>query len=629
MEGKSRISNRWKGIFLWGAQTVIMIVCCTTISWNTYSLVTLFFLYLIITYFDFLIFRQKEDEVKESESHFYSFGFFKQIELDEETELTEQSKTLIDKCKQIEKLAALKPEQNENIVSLEIPIPEMSSKNNELPYKDYVFKLKSLPEDTPIMIGLEQFILSIHPKEELIDFTHSLMTSLEGSASEFLKNSYNDLCDFVQNTGHNIAIDVTFQNPDFLHTFFSNLSNELAGHFKSELSGYILRHNLEDGKIAEVIFKDFGKAVGQTVVDFDGIHNFEGYVHYFYNNAHDAIFENVSDIDVFQPDFDFSPSGHVPCISVVIEGFRQIDKLIDDKTDVQTAIKYFGIKIGGKTAGATVGSMIVPVIGSLIGAMIGGYIGSKIANEYIRKDFDDALQEYNNAIEQYNQKKTVVQRNLASSQVCVDRKIRNAALKEQNSFNNIKRHCPLSDESPINTVYAVNISLKDYLVNLYLNCANVFNEKGLLKYYNISSESLRCKRLLKHLHKTISMTYDVKNDYISSLEKFLLIQSTLEKNQPLLQKYIIQQEHLLYSDIIADCNNYLDSAIKNYNLILFIWYQTVYMSYKNAINNIVKETNTQFEWLQHEFKRNHQILENESDNVEYKKRNVEKEKNKI
>jgi hypothetical protein len=279
--------------------------------------------------------------------------------------------------------------------------------------------------------------------------------------------------------------------------------------------------------------------------------------------------------------------------------------------------------------GASIGSAIVPVFGGFLGAIIGGFIGTKMANGIIRQDFDEALDGYNKAIEKYNLKRNEVQKELVRSQVSVDKSIRGIALNEYIDFNNIKSKSPLSDEAPINTIYTINIVLRSYLVELYYDCKKAFIKDGLLKYYNISGEGFACKKLLKQLYKIISSPCDMKINYLETLEQLLLMQSVLDKNQKILQEYGIGQKYLHYSNIISDCDDFLDFNIERYNLILFLWYQTVYLAYKNSINRIIEKTNSQFEWLQNQFSEKHNILEQEASVVQEKFGKVEKEKAKI
>ncbi len=623
--------NYWV-IGLLVVQTTLFAACLVMLKWNVIALLILLPAFLLLSCVEIFAFCQSKTDIIPLSPHLNSFDFFDEEELQEKKyELDDKSKMLLECCKKIEELSTLMPTNNENIKRLEIPVPD-NPKENELPYKSYVNTLQNLPSNIPIMIGFEQFILSIRPKEELIDFIHSLMESLKDNTSEFLKNSYNDLCDFLANAAHNL----TLQNPDFVNDLFSNFWNALLKHFESvfdfyHLSQDILTQGFLKG-LVNVVSNDACKSFIKTLFDNDGVimDNFKTHISDLGDNLRDTFTENIPDLDIFQPEFDFS--FHFPYISAVVEAYNEIDRLKSDKTDTRTAIKNYGIRIGFKTYGMYVGGVIgsfVPVIGSFVGAIIGGIISTKIANKIIRQDYDAAVEEFNNAIEAFNRIRSNVQKELADKQVRVDREIRKTAKEEKENFKKIKSHCPLSDDTPINTIYSVDIVIKDYLVDLYYRCLKVFKQKGLLKNNNRSIESLSCKRLLQQLGRTISTVSYVENDCIKNIEKLLLIKPVIETNQPLFEKYGIMQKYFVYNDVIAICTDYMEMAKNRYNIILIVWYTQIYMSYRNSINRIVEKTNMEFKSLQLLFEVNQEILVKEHKKLDPKKEKVERERDKI
>ena len=599
-------------------------------SWNILALFLCIFLYLALSVIEFFIFCRVDEKTESSHSHLYSFGFFDEIDLDEEYKLDEKCEILLNRCYKIEKLSKLHPEQNENIVSLEIPIPKESGKGNKFRYEEYVFKLKNLSKETPAMVGLEQFILSVHPKEELVDFSHYLMGYLKDESSELLNKSYDDLCNFVTNTGHNLDNFIHLDKEMWMK-FLGNLSDELLGHFKSQINFLELKEHLDAGKHIEVFGKDILIAGLHTFPDFDSLHDIQLHFQEFVHDVGKTISENAPSWDILQPDFDFA--AHIPYITAVVEAYRQINKLANDKTDRESAVKNWSIKFGSKAAGITIGGIIgtavFPGIGTWVGGIIGGIIGGKIANEYIRKDFDKAVENYKKAVEEYNELKAKAEKHFKKARKKVDKKIRLKAIKESEEFKKKKEHCPLSDRLPIYTVYSANIIIREYLFNLYYACLKEFRKQNLIGYGLLSPEGRKYRKLLKYILTSIPEVNDVKNDPIGSLKKMLYAQMVIQNNRTLLEQFGSIQAQLQYGDIISDTIEKVEDSLSVYNMVLFLWYYRVFEAYHKSINRIANKTDKLFKWLEDQCEEQQDMLKDATEYVDEKERKVKIEMAKI
>lgn len=592
-----------RGIVVLIIQTILFVVCCTTMNWNPLALFLAIFLYLSISVIEFFIFcRAKEETEHSSHSHLYPFGFFEGIELDEKYELDEQCQILLDRCYKLEKLSQLHPEQNEHIVNLEIPVPERPSISNELPYKDYIDLLKRLPEQNQCIQGIGQFISLVHPKEELVDFAKTLISSLQYDTSVWLDHSVDDISDFLKNTIQKLIDGLTFQYPEIWKDFFTNFLYAIHNDFNSPLGILIIKFKYAEGDLLGVLLADIKDASFATFSDFDSLHSLNLHFHDYASDIVETISNSALDLDIFYPDFNYEL--HFPTISAVRCAFKQLDKLIDEKIDLETAGKNFVIKVGVKYAGAAAGAAIgsvIPVIGTLVGSFVGGFIGARLADNIIRKDYEEAVADYKEAVAKYNKKKHDAQNELAVFQVGVDKEIRNQAEKERERFAEIKSIGPFNSEKPVNAIYALSVAIQDYQLNLYFMCSKEFRKRNWLGYGLVSKEGRSCRKLLKHLHFNINKVVGKKFDSIETLELLLSTQMIIKNNQSIIMKFGTVKNHLQYSDIITDGLEKTEESLRYYNMIIFLWYCKVFKEYRASVTNIFKITEEQFKLLQEKY----------------------------
>ena len=108
--------------------------------------------------------------------------------------------------------------------------------------------------------------------------------------------------------------------------------------------------------------------------------------------------------------------GGIPLITLALSGWREIQLLEAQKTDLRHAAKNLGTDVltvgvgggAGLATGAGIGTIIFPGIGTAIGGIIGGIAGSiagrVISNQIKSISLDQALEDYEEAFEENNKK---------------------------------------------------------------------------------------------------------------------------------------------------------------------------------------------------------------------------------
>lgn len=106
-----------------------------------------------------------------------------------------------------------------------------------------------------------------------------------------------------------------------------------------------------------------------------------------YDEVHDTTVHTLHSVDSMH-----SGGFHIPVVTAVISGIREIDLLSQNMTDFPTALKNIGLDMLGTGAGgaigakvgATAGAVLGPfgfVAGGVLGGIVGALIGRGITNE--------------------------------------------------------------------------------------------------------------------------------------------------------------------------------------------------------------------------------------------------------
>jgi len=106
----------------------------------------------------------------------------------------------------------------------------------------------------------------------------------------------------------------------------------------------------------------------------------------------------------------FHPEFHFPWITFIRSSFRELNLLLDQKTNIEKVLKHVavdvaavgGVGIAGAKAGALVGSIFGPLgaaLGGLLGALFGGVGGKACANAVRCGSFNQAKAEFFTTLE--------------------------------------------------------------------------------------------------------------------------------------------------------------------------------------------------------------------------------------
>ncbi len=127
----------------------------------------------------------------------------------------------------------------------------------------------------------------------------------------------------------------------------------------------------------------------------------------------DAVFDQVTNAtEAIDGNFDF----HFPFITLALSSFRELKLLVNNHTEITTAVKNIALDVAGTgiggfagaKIGSFIGSLFFPGVGTAIGAIAGGLLGAiggrMISNNIKYQDLNMAKEEYVNAINAYSLK---------------------------------------------------------------------------------------------------------------------------------------------------------------------------------------------------------------------------------
>lgn len=323
----------------------------------------------------------------------------------------------------------------------------------EIKYEDEPIKRLS---ETYIPAAIDGLIAGIQPLRHLSEIDWNVINALDFSSKEDLSN-YNDLSHFVSD--HMVNLEQTDGWYTRLHGYVAEQvaasTVEAHGHHVEfpELSNQPGFDLIVDGQLWQVKAGADPQAILDHLDKHPDIPVFTttDLASHFPNNPmvvpmpsldHDQIKDSIHHTMNGIDSGHVTPHFHFPWITACLSGYREIDLLMSNKTDLDNALKNLALDVAGTgggglvgaKTGAWLGSIFGPVgtaVGALVGGVAGALAGRKVTNEIKRSAFQQALQKYNYAFQNVKreaeaktaEEKQVFHRFIGEQQVEYDREL--------------------------------------------------------------------------------------------------------------------------------------------------------------------------------------------------------------
>lgn len=473
-------------------------------------------------------------------------------------------------------------EVEEKVKKLPFPIP--SSPDDRETGEDIIGKLISLMDKNPLaFVGMEQFILSVFPSEQIGNFTfHALETITTHSSQAVMEN----IASLKASLTEGIA---NFQDPDKIIECLKNFGSYYL---------YDDNHVLHLHMLIETAHESGWKAVG-SFLEHTTVHDFlqpmMNYDQHISEIAHSWIHHasgTFSEIGSFDFDLGIDPTGHFPFITLFVSGTREIRLISSNKTSIENSLKNVLLDVGGTglgalggaKAGAIIGGSIgsfFPGLGNVVGASIGGLLGGiagamggrKITNNIKRRELDLAISNY------YSDFNRMLAETKSCSIESVEQ-VRSMAIRKQQEFVTGLPAAPHFDHSKpeiIAIAQKLITSLKDDLHHYE-------QQLSTLKNSNFSSKSKYSKIIqeidmeLDGINSQIPSDQEINEDPIQSLYNILDI--------PFLRNKKFHHE-------LPVLLQYVKELIRKHRAMMILWGMNAGTLYKKLIGDIGLELNAQ------------------------------------
>ena len=241
--------------------------------------------------------------------------------------------------------------------------------------------------------------------------------------------------------------------------------------------------------------------------------------------SHAELTENIEqttdfltgDIDLFK----------LPIVTAAFSGFREFNLLIENNTDILSALKNIGLDVAGTgvgmgaggTAGAALGSIIFPGIGTVVGAIAGSvggaFFGRNITNEIKTEPLKTAMEDWKKSTKKLKKK-------IKQTEKEYDDRFKQEKKREQNSLNKLSFEITnVIDEQVKNLRKWIaekekpSKSLKTNLLNnIPVTIASIKKEKKLswTEYFWPKQKTINYQRKMKDIKKFLTEQFQ-KNTF--------------------------------------------------------------------------------------------------------------------
>lgn len=513
--------------------------------------------------------------------------------------------------------------QEREVEALSIPQPLAVSSAAISPFVDYVKDIGNIKKSHPQMASLEQLVLSVTHFDNIEGWEDSLRDSigagahLTSSSEQYVVDTIKNFSDFIKSPDKGTWVELLHNIGDRIHDSAGSKLLRLKLSHAHSLSGYLSTLGKEAGK-------NLGLGTYDTFSSEDAMShikdNLDNYIHSLEDfGEHFIPTVDLSEINVFEPDFDFS--AHFPLISTLKETFTNISRAADGNVDMVSSLWHSTTKIAGKAGGAylgaAIGSILLPGAGTIIGGMLGAMAGSWGANKYNAQKFEALKEEYE---AEYSKLQSVVasaKNVIENKQTLVGANITNEAQAQQNVFESAKGNGSFSSWANSHSLSMYDIATYSYgyiVYNLIWETAIQYSAK--LKNYNPEKYRMLINLLPASKH---DMDNFVFNESTSGIHKYKC--GSRESLLSMIDGYIkLVKEEIVhapkYFDIEEMCRMFIgmiESQILTMHAQHIGWLNSVQQSYVVCTNKVLRKSESEFDELQTVIENQQTTIKNQSD----------------
>lgn len=280
---------------------------------------------------------------------------------------------------------------------------------------------------------------------------------------------------------------------------------------------------------------------------------------------------------------------------------------MDDDVDMGSAIgksiNKIGLTAGGAYLGCVLGTLVFPGIGTMIGSMIGGWLGKKGSHSINTAELKRLQNELSEQIEILQQAAKEAQNNIEQYQKETTLNISSIAKDKNIAFEDIKKDNPFEEYSQNTMLIAVSIIIRDYLKHIIKNCEDD---------PNITSNQIQ------QLRQYIPSNAQINRYPQESLGLLLSSQKYIRNN--------INEDYRYNSELMNEiCLKTIVESITILKSLQALWYNKIFVEYKDSIYNIMKESNEHIKEYVENVDKEKKRIDEELDKVERLKKEVEDE----
>lgn len=526
-------------------------------------------------------------------------------------DLTKESKCVFEAAINYSTIVSKYQEEIKNLENIQIPVPEEPSENNKTPFINYLKNLSNVPKSHAEFASLEQFILSVADKSGFYDFGDNIIHNLDEMLHDGVSYAAG-LKDIVIDAKSSFADYISHQDHETTYKLLSNIKKCITSDIHSPKFKFDIAHSHgEYGHFSTIIkhvTKDIGKGGAATFFDSEQLDNLnEDFAEQFSQHIGDIANSIPTNVDIDVWDSDFDCNAHFPLITTAIEVFKLGSKGLDDDVNMGSAIgksiNKIGLTAGGAYLGGVLGTLVFPGIGTMIGSMIGGWLGKKGAHSINTAELKRLQNELSEQIEILQQAAKDAQNNIEQYQKETTLNISSIAKNKNIAFEDIKKDNPFEEYSQNTMLIAVSIIIRDYLKHIIKNCEDDSN-----------ITSMQIQQLRQYIPSNLQI-----NRYPQESLGLLLSSQKYIKNN-------INEDYRYNSELMNEiCLKAIVKSITILKSLQALWYNKIFVEYKDSIYNIMKESNEHIKKYVENVDKEKKRIDEELDKVERIKKEVEDE----
>lgn len=340
----------------------------------------------------------------------------------------------------------------QNLRQLPFPTPDTLSQNQDI--KSIVENLaKTFAERGVAFVGTEQFFMMVLPPEKvaecLIFATETVVEHGAGAMAESFVSVKASLAEGF----------VNIQDPEIIKECFEHFCSAVLDHFKDSDNIIDFIYALESEGIRTAFFQIVTPdTVFQTL---DPAFNFTEHLEEIQDTWAHHLHETTYSIGnhVYHTIIP-SPTFHIPIITIIKSGIRELELLADEKTAFETSLKNITLDVAGTGGGAFLGAKagflagsFFPGVGNIIGGIIGA-IGGAMGGRYLTNSIKEIPLQ--TAIENYTNSFGVMSNDLTTFLSEATHEIRSCSINEKKSFHESINNMPHFDAGKPELVMIAN-----------------------------------------------------------------------------------------------------------------------------------------------------------------------------